>query len=317
MADSYKFKKLTMKNYLTTVTVGLAAYNEEANIANLLNSVLSQKEDGFILKQIIINSDGSSDDTVKIIRSFKNRKVKVIVNEDRRGQPYRMNQIYQIFDSDYLIQTDADTLFGHESVIKNLVEAFKSNKKVAMCGGNVIPLTPKNFIQKGVYYSTHIYKTFADNIRDGNNIFTVHGPLMAFKKGFIKSIDLPTDVIANDKYLYLTCVSKGYNFQYVKKAIVYYGLPLTLKDQIKQNTRFKVAKKLLARYFSSEFLEKEYKRPQKTVLKLFIKEFIKHPTSIVYVFFINRYCKILAVRQERKMANILWDKLERTKVVIN
>ena len=58
------------------------------------------------------------------------------------------------------------------------------------------------------------------------------------------------------------------------------------------------------------------KRP-KTVFKLFIEEFIKHPIPVLYVFLVNRYCKILAIFKEKKISNILWDKLERTKVAVN
>ena len=307
--------KKAMKRKLPTATVGLAAYNEEANIANLIRSILAQREVGFRLKQILINSDGSSDDTVKIIKSFKTRKVKVIDNKVRRGQPFRMRQIYKIFNSDYLIQTDADTLWGHENVIKTLVAAFESNENVAMCGGNIIPIAPKSLIQKAIYSSTNVYRKFADDINEGNNIFTVHGLLMAFRKNYIKTMMLP-DVIANDKYLYLKCVSGGYEYKFVRDAIVYFELPLTLKDQIKQNTRFKVAKKQLFFYFDKEFLLKEYERP-KTVFKLFIEEFIKHPIPVLYVFLVNRYCKILAIFKEKKISNILWDKLERTKVAVN
>ena len=47
-----------------TVTIGIPAYNEEANVRNLLVSLLAQKETNFKLQEIIVVSDGSTDKTV-------------------------------------------------------------------------------------------------------------------------------------------------------------------------------------------------------------------------------------------------------------
>ena len=46
-----------MKN--PSVTVAISALNEAQNIAAFLRSVLSQKEEGFVLEKIMVISDGS------------------------------------------------------------------------------------------------------------------------------------------------------------------------------------------------------------------------------------------------------------------
>jgi len=306
-----------MRKRLPTVTVGAAAYNEEVNIVNFLKSVLNQKEEGFILKWIFVISDGSKDRTVRIAKSINNQKIKVVDSKRRLGQPTRLNQIYSRFDSDYLIQTDADTIFANNDDIKKIVETFEKNKEVVMCGGKIYFLKPKSLVQRAVYVSDLIYKTAGDLYRHGNNIFTAHGAFLAYRKKYIKSVRIPKDVIANDKYVYLTSVTRGLNYKFVNNAAIYTELPLTLKDQIKQNTRFKTAKEQLALYFPLNLLKKEYYLPKGLIVKNLIYQIILNPVPLMYMFLINRYCKLLAKRQQKKMSNILWDKLERTVIAVN
>jgi biofilm PGA synthesis N-glycosyltransferase PgaC len=306
-----------MRNKTPTVTVGLAAYNEEVNIENIIRSILDQNQTNFILKQIVVVSDGSSDETVKIIRSIKNQKIKLIANKKRLGQPSRLNQIYSLFDSDFLIQTDADAVFAHKLVLENTIKGFRRSSKTMMIGGNISPIKPKSFLQKAIYSSNAVYKTAGEEFNDGNNIFTVHGPFMAFRKAFVKNIRLPKTIIASDKYMYLTCIIQGHRYKFIKNANVFFELPLTLKDQIKQNTRFKVAKRLLYQHFPVDILQIEYYLPKGLILKKLLIQLIKEPVSLIYIFLINRYCKILAYKKQKQMANILWDKLERTAVNVN
>lgn len=53
------------------VIVAISAYNEEKNILNFLKSVLAQEERGFRLKEIWVHSDGSTDNTVKLVKNLR------------------------------------------------------------------------------------------------------------------------------------------------------------------------------------------------------------------------------------------------------
>ena len=68
-----------------TVTIGIPAYNEEANIKNLLDSILSQIQNNFIIDEIIVVSDGSSDKTADIVRSLNNSLINLIEDKERLG----------------------------------------------------------------------------------------------------------------------------------------------------------------------------------------------------------------------------------------
>ncbi|RLC37977.1 glycosyl transferase family 2, partial [Candidatus Falkowbacteria bacterium] len=81
---------------MTTVTVGIPAYNEADNIAYLLKDLLGQKQADFKLERIIVISDGSSDNTAEIAQKSGNKIIKVINGRIRKGVAMRLNQIISI-----------------------------------------------------------------------------------------------------------------------------------------------------------------------------------------------------------------------------
>ena len=56
------------------VSVGISAYNEEHNLAQLLRSITRGKAQSFELAEIIVVSDGSTDRTAEIARSLGRTK---------------------------------------------------------------------------------------------------------------------------------------------------------------------------------------------------------------------------------------------------
>ncbi len=95
-----------------TVTVGIPAYNEERNIREILEGILAQEEDGFRIEKIIVASDGSTDKTADIVRSFRDPRIQLIAGRENRGQNYRQNQIIDHTNSDILVLFNADIIIG-------------------------------------------------------------------------------------------------------------------------------------------------------------------------------------------------------------
>src|SRR3989344_2235293 len=163
-----------------TVTIAVSAYNEEKNIGNFLRSVLRQKIEGYTLDAIWIFSDGSTDKTVGVTRSYARRKVKIFSYGKRVGKSSRLNQIYRRLKSDILVQSDADVVFKHPFVVRDIVIPLINDARVYMCGGNPQPIPGKTFIEKSVNLTSEVYRVFRKSIRGGNNIFSADGRLLAY-----------------------------------------------------------------------------------------------------------------------------------------
>src|SRR3989344_5220459 len=105
------------KNRLT-VSIGTAAYNEEQNIKHMLASVLSQKEKNIKIKEILVVSDGSTDNTVAYAKTFKDKRIKILDDHKRLGKTPRVNQLLKLFKSDILVVLDADCIVGNSRAIE-------------------------------------------------------------------------------------------------------------------------------------------------------------------------------------------------------
>jgi len=285
-----------MKNKKITITVALSAYNEEKNILNFLRSVLMQKELGFELKQIWVHSDGSTDNTVRLAKSLKSEKIKIWDHKKRLGKSTWLNKIYNDLDTDILVQSDADVVFAHEFVLHDLIQPLIKNKKVGMCGGNPMPLAGKTYWEKVVRVAFEPYQEFRSTVKGGNNAFSAIGQILAYRKELVKKIAVPLDMVTNDIFTYFFCLSLGWEYRYVKSAVVLFQSPRRLKDILRQNTRFHAGYNRMLQYFSRYLVKKEMRIPKSIYIKTLLKQFIKHPILSGTYYLINIYCLIRASR---------------------
>lgn len=301
-----------MPNKLLTVTIAICALNEESNIGFLLKSILSQKEEGFILEEILIISDGSTDKTVEIIKTFKSSKIKIIDHKGRLGKSTRLNEIYSSVKSDIVVQPDADVILGDNYVLKNIVAPFYEGEIIGMTGGNPLPLPAVNFLEKSVNYTLEAYIPFRKTLSGGNNILSATGRLLALRKEVFSKIKVPKDTIANDGFVYFCTIMQGYKYRFAQNATVYFRSPQTLKDHISQSTRFAATHVWMKQFFPAEVVEREYFIPPDELREKMIEIFKKHPVACSFIFLVNKYCALRAFILKKRIT-ALWEIVYTTK----
>lgn len=301
-----------MKSKKPTVTVAVCAYNEEQNITQFLASVLMQREVGFVIKTIVVISDGSTDSTVSRVKSIKDKRIEVVAHKKREGKSSRLNELYKKLRTDFLVQSDADIVFSDKSVVENMVRPLIQNPDVMMCGGNPIPLPGLTLVEKAVNITTNVYRPFRHLVRGGNNVFSADGRLLSYRNTFVKSIKIPSTMIANDAFTYFCCISAGHKYRYVQKAIVFFRSPQTIRDQWRQNTRFLAAPIRLRRYFGNQTVNSAYHIPSAIYWKSLLSQFTKYPLLFLVAFFINSYTHWNSRRVEKHL-NAKWAIAKTTK----
>lgn len=294
------------------VTVAISALNEEANIVKILESLVRQKEEGFVLEKILVISDGSKDNTVARARGVPLPKIEVEDHAERKGKAYRMNQVYEHLTSDYLVQFDADVVLEHDYVIRDLIAPLMRDARVGMCGGNPLPLAPQTFTEKAIACSLESYLPLRSTLRGGNNVYSALGCMLAFRKEFVQNVRIPEQVVIDDLFLYFACLSQGHTYAYAPSAIVRYRLPQTLRDHIRQNTRFASGPLKMHNYFSRELIERELHIPLWLKVRYRAEQLVRHPILSVYIYSVNKYCHYKAERTWRE-ANTTWDPVRSTK----
>ena len=81
------------KQNLTTITIGISAYNEVANIKALLQTLLAQRANNFLLEKIIVISDQSTDDTASEVNSVLNPRIKFIIDKSSQATSFPKTKI--------------------------------------------------------------------------------------------------------------------------------------------------------------------------------------------------------------------------------
>ena len=101
------------------VSVMIPARNEEKNIGNCINSLLSQNYENY---EILVIDDNSEDSTFEIIKKIaeQNKSVRAFrgkpLPDDWYGKPFALEQIVPHAQGDILLFTDADTIHSPTSI---------------------------------------------------------------------------------------------------------------------------------------------------------------------------------------------------------
>lgn len=296
-----------------TVTIAVSALNEERNIVRFIESILLQKEDVFVIEKILVISDGSEDKTAERAESFHSPKIEVREYAERRGKSFRLNEIIADLTSDFIVQFDADIVLEHDRVLHDLLQPLFHEKGVGICGGNPLPVSPVTFTEKAIACSLESYLPLRLKLKNGNNIYSAMGCMLAFRKEFIKKIHIPNRSVANDLFLYFSCLSLGYTYRHVSSAIVRYRLPQTLRDHIKQNVRFASGPIKMKEYFSQALIESELHIPFWIKWQYRAEQVMKHPILCAYIYMVNTYCRYKALKTWHTL-NTKWEMVSSTKM---
>lgn len=279
------------------VTIGIPAFNEEKNIASLLQSINSQVN--IDIAEIIIVNDCSTDNTLDEIKSTGIASIKVISNTQRMGKNTGLNIIFKEAITDLLILMDADVQIPHNSTLSLACDEFNKHN-LALGALKVAPINGQGFINKIVSFGQYLKNNYYEITTDKNNIHTCVGRTLILSKPFYKSFEIPKEIVGDDAYIYLTCKTQGLKYKYIDGQTIEYKSPSTLADFLKQNSRYESSKDQLESYFAKDLLESEYAISFTDKAKVSLKGI--YDDTFMYVLYATFYfgAKILSlIRKER------------------
>ena len=122
-------------SYEPSVTLLIAAYNEESVIAEKIQNSLELDYPTDKL-QILLVSDGSTDGTEQTAGEFVEQGIKLLALTPNRGKVTALNEAFKLIDSDIVIMSDANVLY-QSSVVRKLVRHF-ADPIVGSVSGKVV-----------------------------------------------------------------------------------------------------------------------------------------------------------------------------------
>jgi glycosyltransferase involved in cell wall biosynthesis len=116
------------------ITVVIPVYNVELFIDQTLISILDQS---FVNYECLFIDDKSTDNTVKIIRSYNDPRIKVILKKKNTGYTDSLNYGIKIAKGEFIARMDGDDIMDKYRFEKQ-IDFLEKNPEVGVCGSNYI-----------------------------------------------------------------------------------------------------------------------------------------------------------------------------------
>lgn len=121
---------------LPRVAVLMAVYNEESFLAEAIDSVLAQTFGDF---ELVIVDDGSTDRSREIAASYRDPRIRLIVNETNQGLPRALNRGLSAIRSEYVARLDGNDVSFPERLAKQVAH-LDAHPNVAVLGTQVLSI---------------------------------------------------------------------------------------------------------------------------------------------------------------------------------
>lgn len=279
-----------------SITIGIPALNEAQALPQLLESLLAQHKAVYTLKQILVVSDASTDDTDLVVKRSKSRIVKLHRNSKRLGKPSIVNYIFRKATTDVVVILDADIKIKDANFISKLIQPIV-NQGVALTSArveNLAALSPtQQMLSLSMAFKTEVFEDY----KNGLGIFTCHGRARAFSRKFYQKLRFPKNVIADDAYSYLKALKLKLQYFYVKNTTAWYQLPKNPEDHILQSQRFFQSVAQLENYFDPTFVAEQFYLPRTLLLKSMLKHSLQQPILMANYLYLVLESKYKAATQ--------------------
>jgi biofilm PGA synthesis N-glycosyltransferase PgaC len=212
-------------------SIGIMAYNEEANIGKLLQTLLQQQITCCQLQEIVVVASGCTDNTVPIAQDYAKREptITVLVQQQREGKASAINLFLKHARSaDIIVLESADTLPADEHTVNRLVLPLIEKTDVGMTGVRPFPVDMADhflgFVVQLQWKLHHRISLISPKL----------GEMVAFKNILG---EIPVDTAVDEACIEALIEPQGYVLEYVPDAVVYNKGPDTIRDFLKQRRR--------------------------------------------------------------------------------
>ena len=200
-----------------SVSILTAAGNEAARLPAKLDSLLAC-DGADRITEIVVGSDGSTDETVATLQAYPDRRVRVVAFEQRRGKSAVLADLIPTLTGDVVILTDA-----RQAVSPAAIEALTTrltDPAVGVVSGELIFVDSDG---SPAAEGMGAYWTYEKLIRKAESRFRsvpgATGALYAVRRSCLRPP--PDDALLDDVAIPMRVVEQGYRCVFEPKAIAY------------------------------------------------------------------------------------------------
>lgn len=252
-----------MKNPL--VEILLATYNGEKYISHQLDSILNQTYKNI---RILIHDDGSTDNTLKIIKEYQNEYPdRIFLIDDgikTGGAVWNFEHLMKYSNAEYIMFSDQDDVWLPEKIEITLHEFIKTEEKnkntpILVYTDAIVVDDELKILNESFWKYTKIR---GDKISLGRALETSLGLgcTMMFNRSLRNlSIPFPKSAIAHDMWVSLVAVSLGI-VRYINKSTILYRQHRTNVSGAEKSNTLILLKNLFSKEKMIKFRENYYKK---------------------------------------------------------
>ena len=219
------------------ISLLIAAYNEEQNIAETFRGIAAQDYPGAV--EIVVVDDGSRDNTVAAIEALELANVK-IVRGNHGGKAIALNLGLEHVSHDMLVCIDADT-FLHPQALRRIVTRFLTDPQdtAAVAGCVLVKNSRASFmtrLQEWDYFTGIASAKRQQSLYQGTLV--AQGAFSAFHRKIVKAHKGWPSVIGEDIVMTWALIKSGWRIGFEPSAIGFTSAPTTFIGFYRQRKRW-------------------------------------------------------------------------------
>jgi glycosyltransferase involved in cell wall biosynthesis len=204
------------------VSIFLPSYNYSRYIGITIQSVLDQTYQNW---ELFIYDDCSSDNSVEIILSFRDKRIRLVVSKTNQGAPYQHNQAIILMKGKYMGSVGADDYFAPDKLAKQ-VAFLEAHPEIDIVGTYVNQIDGAGKLVCGDtqrWFNHDLDVNLPENWAFQNRVCR---PSALFRSGLVEKVgEFNTELrYVPDYDHWLRCLVNGAKFHILKEPLTYYRI---------------------------------------------------------------------------------------------
>ena len=264
------------------ISIIIPAFNAENHIKQAITSALMQSYKNI---EVIVVDDGSTDNTVKVVSSFTDKRLKLLENKQNRGVSYSRNRAIKEASGNWVALLDADDWYAPDRLEKLVPMTFSENADLLADNFYFVREHESSpwstfLLENGKTFETIQQISPTDFIKSedpSGKSFSFGFTKPLIKREFLLDHGIQYDEnlqLGEDFSLYLDCLLHEAHFFFTPEPYYYYHnreFSLTNVTNLKYLT---VYEGILTKFLQNKIVEQnaEYQQTMNKLLKAFRKQ---------------------------------------------
>ena len=219
---------------MTSLTVGICAYNEAWNMRELLrNLTLAQGIPSD--SEVIVVCSGCHDSTPDIVKEFaaRDKRVRLVEEPTRLGKASAVNLILAKAKGEIIAFLSADVI-PQPNCLNALLKPM-ADSSVGISCGQPVPVRRGRPLIRGIVDTLWGFHNWQLEKLNDAGLLMHASEVFCLRKGLVTRI--PSDLVNDDAYIAVRTKSLGYKIKYTRQSQVGVLGPQTVGDYIRQRRR--------------------------------------------------------------------------------